>query len=60
MLGRDRAFVLVMSGGSIVGSFVGGLMLGIVPSYVLLPLLAAILLVSAMKVWHHRPALPVA
>jgi hypothetical protein len=31
-----------------------GLMLGLVPTYVLLPLLAAILLVSAVKVWRHQ------
>ncbi len=53
VLGRDRAFVLVMAVGSIVGSLIGGRLLGIVPSPVLLPLLAATLLVSATKVWRH-------
>jgi uncharacterized protein len=30
--------------------------LGLVPSFVLLPLLAAILLVSAAKIWRHKRA----
>lgn len=55
VLGQNRTFVLVMGAGSIVGSFVGGQMLGVVPSLVLLPLLAVILLVSAVKIWRHPP-----
>jgi len=42
-----------MATGSIVAAFVGGQLLGIVPSAVLLPILAAILVVSAAKVWRH-------
>jgi uncharacterized membrane protein YfcA len=42
-----------MAAGSIVGSYLGGKILGVIPSSVLLPLLAAILLVSALKVWRH-------
>lgn len=53
VLSRHRGFVLVMAAGSIFGAIVGGLLLGIVPDGVLLPLLAAILLVSAWKVWRH-------
>ncbi len=53
VLGRNKAFLLVMAGGSILGTFVGGLLLGIVPDFVLLPALAAILLISAVKVWRH-------
>ncbi len=52
-LGRNRAFFLVMAAGSIVGSFIGGQLLAIAPSVLLLPALAAILLVSAVKVWRH-------
>ena len=37
----------------IVGAFIGGRLLGLVPSSVLLPLLAVILLISAVKVWRH-------
>jgi uncharacterized membrane protein YfcA len=54
VLGRNRAFVVVMAAGSIVGSFIGGRLLGLVPGAVLLPALAAILLISAWKVWTHK------
>lgn len=54
VLGRNLRFVAIMAAGSIVGSFIGAKLLGIVPSSVLLPALAAILLVSAVKVWRHR------
>ncbi|GJD34059.1 sulfite exporter TauE/SafE family protein [Methylobacterium aerolatum] len=53
VIGRNRAFLLVMAAGSIIGTFIGGQLLGIVPSGVLLPLLAVILVVSAVKVWRH-------
>ncbi len=53
VLGRNRGFVLVMAMGSIAGSWVGAHLLGLVPSALLLPLLAAILLVSAGQVWRH-------
>jgi len=54
VLGRNKMFVMVMAAGSIVGAFIGGLLLGIVPNAVLLPALAVILLLSAVKVWRHR------
>jgi len=41
-----------MATSSIAGAFIGGLLL-LVPNYVLLPL-AALLLVSAVKVWMHE------
>ncbi|ANP88746.1 hypothetical protein BA011_09795 [Rhizobium leguminosarum] len=53
VLGRNKVFLLVMAAGSIVGTFIGGRLLGIVPNGVLLPALAVILLVSAVKVWRH-------
>ena len=53
VLGRNRTFLLVMAAGSIAGAFIGGLLLGVVPDAVLLPALAAILLISAVKVWRH-------
>jgi uncharacterized membrane protein YfcA len=43
-----------MAAGSIVGSFIGGRLLGLVPTPVLLPLLAAILVISAVKVGGSR------
>ncbi|MFG1191411.1 sulfite exporter TauE/SafE family protein [Xanthobacter flavus] len=51
---RNKAFVAVMSVGSIVGTFIGGHLLGLVPDHVLLPILALILVVSSVKVWRHR------
>jgi uncharacterized membrane protein YfcA len=52
VLGQNRAFVLVMAAGSIVGSLIGGRLLGIVPTALLLPTLAAILIISAVKIWR--------
>lgn len=49
----QKTFVLVMVAGSMIGSAIGGLMLGVVPASVLLPLLAATLVLAAIKVWHH-------
>jgi uncharacterized protein len=54
VLQQHRGFVLVMAAGSILGAFIGGQLLGWIPSAVLLPVLAAILLVSAIKVWRHQ------
>ena len=54
VIGKNKGFLVIMAAGSLVGTFVGGLLLGIVPSAVLLPMLAAILVVSALKVWQHR------
>lgn len=54
VLGKNRQFVLAMAAGSVAGSFIGGQMLGFVPGSMLLPLLATILVVSAVKVWGHQ------
>jgi uncharacterized membrane protein YfcA len=54
VLGNKRRFVLVMAAGSVVGSFIGGQVLGLVPNTILLPLLAIILVLSAFKVWRHK------
>jgi uncharacterized membrane protein YfcA len=40
MVRLNWVFLLVMAAGSIVGTFIGGLLLGIVPNGVLLPMLA--------------------
>jgi uncharacterized protein len=53
VLRQNRAFLFVMAAGSMVGTFMGGRLLGWVPTSILLPLLAAILVVSAVKVWRH-------
>lgn len=54
VLGEQRRFVLVMAAGSILGSFIGGRLLGLVSNAALLPLLAIILVLSAAKVWKHK------
>lgn len=54
VLGENRWFLLTMAAGSIAGTLLGGLLLGVVPSLVLVPLLMALLLVSAVKVWQHQ------
>ncbi|MGV9753212.1 alpha/beta hydrolase [Nocardia farcinica] len=52
---RPTRFVLVMAAGSIGGSVAGGLLLGVVPSAALIPpILTALLIVSAVKVWCHQ------
>ncbi len=55
VLGRNRAFVVVMAAGSVIGTFIGGRLLGLVPTPVLLPLLAVILVISAIKLWPRGP-----
>ncbi len=50
----QRPFILVMAVGSIIGTFIGGQLLGLIPTAYLLPLLAAILLISSVKVWRHN------
>lgn len=54
VLGRNLSFVLTMAAGSIVGSWIGGRLLGVVPVAVLIPGLSLILFVSAVKVWRHK------
>jgi uncharacterized membrane protein YfcA len=53
VLGRNRDFALAMAAGSLFGAFLGGQLLGIIPAAVLLPSLALILAISAIKVWRH-------
>lgn len=53
VLRANGGFVLVMALGSLAGAAIGGAALGVVPDRVLLPGLAAILVVSAIKLWRH-------
>jgi uncharacterized protein len=52
VLAENRHFVLAMAAGSIGGSYVGSLLLGVVASAVLLPILSAIVVMSAVVVWR--------
>ena len=54
VLRNNRRFVPLMASGSVVGTVLGGLAVGVVPDSVLIPLLTAVLLISARKVWGHR------
>ena len=54
VLRANTGFVVVMSAGSITGTALGALLLGVVPVAVVLTVLVALLLASAVKVWHHR------
>ena len=49
----NRRFLATMAVGSLVGAYLGGKLLGVVSDAVLLPTLAAILMISAVKVWRH-------
>ncbi|MEU6986418.1 hypothetical protein ABZ946_23790 [Streptomyces sp. NPDC046324] len=53
VLGANVRFTATMAAGSIVGAVLGGLLLGVFPDLVLIPVLAVILLVSAVKLARH-------
>ncbi|MGW0600262.1 sulfite exporter TauE/SafE family protein [Streptomyces sp. NPDC002776] len=53
VLGANLRFTAVMAAGSVTGAVLGGLLLGVFPDLVLIPALAVILLVSAVKVARH-------
>ena len=53
VLGEQTGFVLAMAGGSIAGTIGGGLLLGAVSEAVLVPLVVALLLLSAIAVLRH-------
>ncbi|WP_439592673.1 TSUP family transporter [Microbacterium sp.] len=54
VLGQNKGFLIAMTLGSIAGTVVGGLLLGVIPSIVLIPLLVLLLVLSSIKVWHHE------
>ena len=49
----EGRFIAIMAAGSLLGAFLGGRLLGLVPTTWLLPVLAVILVVSAVKIWRH-------
>ncbi len=49
-----QATVSLTSLATVVVKLLGGLLLGVVPDAVLLPALAALLVLSAVKVWRHE------
>lgn len=56
VLRRHGRLVVVMAAGSVAGTIVGGLLLGVVSDAVLVPFLAVLLLLSSVKVWRHSAA----
>ena len=54
VLRENRAFLLAMAAGSLIGSLIGASLLEAVSSDWILPILAVILVASAWKVWQHR------
>jgi uncharacterized membrane protein YfcA len=53
VLRANLRFTATMAAGSVIGTVLGGLLLGVFPDLVLIPALAAILLVSAVKLGRH-------
>jgi len=53
VLREEPAFVAWLAVGSVLGTVAGGLLLGVVPSAVIVPLVVLLLLLSAWKVWQH-------
>lgn len=54
VLAANKPFLIAMAAGSVAGTVAGGLLLNVVPSMVLIPLLAALLVLSSVKVWQHE------
>ncbi len=53
VLRHNLRFVAVMVAGSVTGALLGGLFLGVIPDLVLIPALAVVLLISAVKLARH-------
>ena len=53
VLRQQGRFVLAMALGSLVGAAVGGLLVDVVPTTLLIPVLVGLLLFSATRVWRH-------
>lgn len=54
VLHRNKRFVTAMAAGSILGTVIGGLLLGVVPTAILIPALVTLLLASSYKIWRHQ------
>jgi uncharacterized membrane protein YfcA len=54
VLRRHFRLAAVLALGSVAGTLLGGLLLGVVPEAALIPGLAALLILSAVKVWRHN------
>lgn len=54
VLDANRSFLFIMAAGSLCGTWIGGMLLGIVSESVLIPMLVLLLILSAIKVWRHK------
>ena len=55
VLRKERTLFRWMAAGSILGAGIGGLLLGVIPSRLLISFLGLILLISAVKIFRHTP-----
>ena len=53
VLAGNGRFLLAMTVGSITGTLLGALLLGLIPNLILIPALALLLVLSAIKLWRH-------
>jgi uncharacterized membrane protein YfcA len=53
VLAGNGRFVIAMTIGSITGTLLGALLLGVIPNLILIPALALLLLLSAIKLWRY-------
>ena len=54
VLARHGGLAVAMAAGSIIGAYIGAQLLGVIPGHILLPLLAVLLALSAIKVWQYK------
>lgn len=54
VLKSNKGFVWAMIAGSILGAYIGSTLLHVIDESILLPVLACILIISAVKVWGHK------
>ena len=54
VLRQERPFLVIMAAGSIAGTIIGGLLVGVIPGAVIIPALGVILMGSAVQVWRHQ------
>ena len=52
VLAGNGRFVISMTAGSITGTLLGALLLGVIPNLIVIPDLAMLLLLSAIKLWR--------
>jgi uncharacterized membrane protein YfcA len=54
VLAANKRFLAAIAAGSVTGTLVGAMLLGVVSGTVLIPLLACVLVLSSIKMWRHE------